>query len=179
MTTATRDSNARVVLWSMTLANAMILLDQTAVPLALPNIMQDFGVGSQQVQWILNASLPPLAGLLVLGGRLGDMFGRRRIFIIGAAVFMGASAVGALAPVFSVLLACRTLQGVGEALILPNTVAIVAATFPDEERGRALGLMGGVAAVAGALGPTIGGALTAAWSWRAIPSWTSCWPWSP
>src|ERR1700748_2132064 len=68
VTTATRDSNARVVLWSMTLANAMILLDQTAVPLALPNIMQDFGVGSQQVQWILNASLPPLAGLLVLGG---------------------------------------------------------------------------------------------------------------
>ena len=97
VTTATRDSNARVVLWSMTLANAMILLDQTAVPLALPNIMQDFGVGSQQVQWILNASLPPLAGLLVLGGRLGDMFGRRRIFIIGARVY-GRSAIGALAP---------------------------------------------------------------------------------
>jgi MFS family permease len=162
----------------MTLANAMILLDQTAVPLALPNIMQDFGVGSQQVQWILNASLPPLAGLLVLGGRLGDMFGRRRIFIIGAAIFMGASAIGALAPAFAVLLACRTLQGAGEALILPNTVAIVAATFPDEERGRALGLMGGVAAVAGALGPTIGGALTEAWSWRAIPL-LDCWPWSP
>jgi EmrB/QacA subfamily drug resistance transporter len=158
-----------VVLWSMTLANAMILVDQTAVPLALPNIMQDFGVGSQQVQWTLNASLPPLAGLLVLGGRLGDMFGRRRIFMIGAAVFMGASAVGALAPVFAVLLASRMLQGAGEALILPNTVAIVVATFPDEERGRALGLMGGVAAVAGALGPTIGGALTAVWSWRAIP----------
>ena len=169
MPTATRDSNARVILWSMTLANAMILFDQTAVPLALPNIMQDFGVGSQQVQWVLNASLPPLAGLLVLGGRLGDMFGRRRIFIVGASVFMGASAVGALAPVFAVLLACRMLQGAGEALILPNTVAIVAAAFPDEERGRALGLMGGVAATAGALGPTVGGALTAAWSWRAIP----------
>ena len=169
MPTATRDSNARVVLWSMTLATAMILLDQTAVPLALPNIMQDFGVGSQQVQWVLNASLPPLAGLLVLGGRLGDMFGRRRIFIIGATVFMGASAIGALAPVFVVLLACRMLQGAGEALILPNTVAIVAAAFPGEERGRALGLMGGVAAVSGAFGPTIGGALTAAWSWRAIP----------
>jgi EmrB/QacA subfamily drug resistance transporter len=153
----------------MTLANAVILVDQTAVPLALPNIMQDFGVGSQQVQWILNASLPPLAGLLVLGGRLGDMFGRRRVFMIGAAVFMGASAAGALSPVFAVLLACRMLQGAGEALILPNTVAIVVAAFPDEERGRALGLMGGVAAVAGALGPTIGGALTAAWSWRAIP----------
>ena len=149
--------NARIVLWSMTVANAMILIDQTAVPLALPNVMQDFAVGSQQVQWVLNASLLPLAGLLVLGGRLGDMFGRRRIFIIGTALFTGASAVGGLAPVFGVLLACRVLQGAGGALMLPNTVAIVSGAFPDTERGRALGLMGGAAAIAGALGPTIGG----------------------
>jgi MFS family permease len=130
------------------------------VPLALPNIMKDFGVGSQQVQWVLNASLLPLAGLLVLGGRLGDMFGRRRIFIIGTVVFAGASAVGGLAPVFPVLLACRILQGAGGALMLPNTVAIVSAVYPHRERGRALGLMGGAAAIAGALGPTIGGTLT-------------------
>jgi EmrB/QacA subfamily drug resistance transporter len=162
-----RDS-ARIVLWSMTLANAMILVDQTAVPLALPSIMKDFGVGSQQVQWVLNASLLPLAGLLVLGGRLGDMFGRRRSFITGTVVFAGASAVGGLAPAFAVLLACRILQGAGGALMLPNTVAIVSAAFPDRERGRALGLMGGAAAIAGALGPTIGGALTAALSWRAV-----------
>ena len=84
----------RIILWSMTLANAMILVDQTAVPLALPNIMKDFGAGSQEVQWVLNGSLLPLAGLLVLGGRLGDLFGRRRIFIIGTVVFAGASAVG-------------------------------------------------------------------------------------
>jgi EmrB/QacA subfamily drug resistance transporter len=161
-------NSARIVLWSMTLANAMILVDQTAVPLALPSIMKDFGVGSQQVQWVLNGSLLPLAGLLVLGGRLGDMFGRRRIFIIGTVVFAGASALGGLAPVFAVLLACRILQGAGGALMLPNTVAIVSAAFPDKERGRALGLMGGAAAVAGALGPTIGGALTAAVSWRAV-----------
>jgi len=160
--------NARLVLWSMTLANAMILVDQTAVPLALPSIMKDFGVGSQQVQWVLNASLLPLAGLLVLGGRLGDMFGRRRIFIIGTVLFTGASAVGGLSPVFAVLLACRILQGAGGALMLPNTVAIVSAAYPARERGRALGLMGGAAAVAGALGPTIGGALTAALSWRAV-----------
>jgi EmrB/QacA subfamily drug resistance transporter len=160
--------NARIVLWSMTLANAMILIDQTAVPLALPNVMQDFAVGSQQVQWVLNASLLPLAGLLVLGGRLGDMFGRRRIFVIGTVLFTGASAVGGLAPTFGVLLACRVLQGAGGALMLPNTVAIVSGAFPDTERGRALGLMGGAAAIAGALGPTIGGALTAAVSWRAV-----------
>lgn len=143
--------NARIVLWSMTLANAMILIDQTAVPLALPNVMQDFAVGSQQVQRVLNASLLPLAGLLVLGGRLGDMFGRRRIFIIGTALFTGASAVGGLALTFGVLLACRILQGAGGALMLPNTVAIVSGAFPDTGRGRALGLMGGAAAIAGAL----------------------------
>ena len=159
---------ARTVLWSMTLANAMILVDQTAVPLALPNILQDFHVGSQQVQWVMTASLLPLAGLLVLGGRLGDMFGRKRIFIIGTALFTGASALGGLAPVFPMLLACRILQGAGGALMLPNTVAIVSAAFPERERGQALGLMGGAAAIAGALGPTIGGALTAALNWRAV-----------
>ena len=158
----------RIILWSMTLANAMILVDQTAVPLALPNIMQDFGAGSQEVQWVLNGSLLPLAGLLVLGGRLGDLFGRRRIFIIGTVVFAGASAVGGLAPAFPVLLACRILQGSGGALMLPNTVAIVSESFPGRERGEALGLMGGAAAIAGAFGPTIGGALTAALSWRAV-----------
>jgi EmrB/QacA subfamily drug resistance transporter len=161
-------NRTRVVLWSMTLANAMILVDQTAVPLALPSIMRDFNVGSQQAQWVLTASLLPLAGLLVLGGRLGDMFGRRRVFIIGAVMFTGASAAGGLAPAFGVLLACRIVQGVGGALMLPNTVAIVSAAFAERERGRALGLMGGAAAIAGALGPTIGGALTAAVSWRAV-----------
>jgi EmrB/QacA subfamily drug resistance transporter len=158
----------RTILWSMTLANAMILVDQTAVPLALPSIMKDFNVGSQQVQWVLNGSLLPLAGLLVLGGRLGDLFGRRRIFIIGTVVFAGASAVGGLAPLFPVLLACRILQGAGGALMLPNTVAIVSAAFPGRERGQALGTMGGAAAIAGAFGPTIGGGLTAALSWRAV-----------
>jgi MFS family permease len=165
---AARGSQTRVVLWSMTLANAMILVDQTAVPLALPNIIRDFGVGSQQVQWVLNASLLPLAGLLVLGGRLGDVFGRRRVFITGAVVFTSASAAGGLAPAFGVLLGCRVLQGAGGALMLPNTVAIVSAAFPAKDAGRALGLMGGAAAVAGALGPTVGGALTAALSWRAV-----------
>jgi EmrB/QacA subfamily drug resistance transporter len=157
-----------VVLVSMTLANAMTLVDQTAVPLSLPNLMRDFGVGTQSAQWVLTASLLPLAGLLVLGGRLGDLFGRRRIFIVGCVLFAGASALGGLAPLFSLLLLCRVLQGVGGALMLPNTVAIVSATFSDAERGRALGTMGGAAAIAGALGPTIGGVLTGVFSWRAV-----------
>ncbi len=153
---------------AMTLANAMILVDQTAVPLALPDIMRTFEVGSQEVQWVLNGSLLPLAGLLVFGGRLGDLIGRRRVFLIGAVVFVSASAVGGLAPALPVLLAARVAQGVGGALMLPTTVAIVSATFPPDQRGRALGTMGGAAAVFGALGPSIGGLLTSAFSWRAV-----------
>jgi EmrB/QacA subfamily drug resistance transporter len=167
MGTAGGRGYSRTLLWSMTLANAMILVDQTAVPLALPAILKSFSIGSQQVQWVMNGSLLPLAGLLVLGGRLGDLFGRRRVFILGTVVFAGASAVGGFAPVFPVLLACRVLQGTGGALMLPNTVAIVSASVPDKDRGEALGMMGGAAAVAGAFGPTIGGALTAL-SWRAV-----------
>ena len=157
----------RLVLTAMTLANAMILVDQTAVPLALPDMARDLGVSSSLVQWVLTASLLPLAALLVLGGRLGDLLGRRRVFLVGATVFAGASAVGGLAPSFLVLLGARVAQGAGGALMLPATVAIVSAAFAPERRGRALGSMGGTAAVAGAFGPTIGGALTTL-SWRAV-----------
>ena len=152
----------------MTMANAMVLVDQTAVPLALPAIMRQFAVSSGQLQWVLNASLLPLAALLVLGGRLGDLIGRRRVFLAGTILFAGASALGGLAPSFLILLTFRFLQGAGGALMLPNTVAIVSSAFTSSERGRALGTMGGAAAVAGALGPTIGGVLTAALSWRAV-----------
>lgn len=152
----------------MTLANAMILVDQTAVPLALPDIMNTFGIGSALVQWVLNGSLLPLAGLLVLGGRLGDLLGLRRIFLLGSVLFGGASALAGLAPTFGILLLSRVVQGVGGALMLPATVAIVSAAYPRSARGRALGTMGGVAAVAGALGPTIGGVLTTTLSWRAV-----------
>lgn len=163
-----RAQSAKLVLIAMTVANAMILVDQTAVPLTLPSVMREFHVGSQYVQWMLNASLLPLAALLVFGGRLGDLLGRRRIFLIGACMFAGASAVGGAAPVFTVVLVARVVQGVGGALMLPATVAIVSGAYPPSQRGRALGAMGGSAAIAGALGPTIGGLLTSAISWRAV-----------
>jgi EmrB/QacA subfamily drug resistance transporter len=159
---------AVLVLVAMTLANAMILVDQTAVPLALPNIMTSLHVSAQGVQWVLNGSLLPLAGLLVFGGRLGDLVGRRRVFTAGAILFAGASAVGALAPDLPLLIAARVAQGVGGALMLPTSVAIVSAAYPAAERGKALGTMGGAAAVAAALGPTIGGLLTSAFDWRAV-----------
>ncbi len=96
-----------LILVSMTVANAMVLVDQTAVPLALPAIMARFGVDSQSVQWVLNGSLLPLAGLLVLGGRLGDLLGRRRVFVTGSIVFAAASACAGMAPAFGVLLVFR------------------------------------------------------------------------
>ena len=167
MVQARGTATARLVLVAMTLANSMILVDQTAVPLALPAIMKDFGVQSQAVQWVLNGSLLPLAGLLVFGGRLGDLLGRRRIFLLGLAVFAGASAIGGMAPSFPLLLLARVAQGAGGALMLPGSVALLSAAFPPEKRGSALGTMGGAAAVAGALGPTIGGVLATA-SWRAV-----------
>ena len=89
----------RSVLVAMTLANAMILVDQTAVPMALPSIEKQFEVGTQEAQWVLSASLLSLSGLLILGGRLGDLFGRRRVFVIGAVGFSAASAVGGWAQV--------------------------------------------------------------------------------
>jgi MFS family permease len=118
-------SRERLVLVAMTLANAMILVDQTAVPLALPDIMDTFGIGSASAQWVLNASLLELAGLVVLGGRPADLLGRRRVFLIGSALFAGASAVAGLAPLFVILLAARVVQGVGGALMLPSMVAIL------------------------------------------------------
>ncbi len=165
---ATKRDRRTLLLAGMTLANAMVLVDQTAVPLALPAIIRQFGVGDVEVQWVLNASLLPLASLLVLGGRLGDLIGRRRVFLIGSFLFAGASALGGLAPSFTMLLIFRILQGTGGALMLPNTIAIVSSAFPPSARGRVLGTMGGAAAVAGALGPTIGGLLTSALSWRAV-----------
>ncbi len=156
------------MLAAMTLANAMILVDQTAVPLALPDILEDFHIGTASAQWVLSGSLLALTSLLVLGGRMADAFGRRKIFLIGITVFTAASAVGGLAPDYPVLLVARIVQGAGGALVLPATVAIVSAAYPREARGRALGTMGGVAAIAGALGPTIGGVLTSAVSWRAV-----------
>ncbi len=162
-----RSSGSRVVLISMTVANAMILVDQTAVPLALPSVMKQFGVGTDVAQWVLNASLLALSGLLILGGKLGDVLGRRRIFLLGTVLFTTGSAIGGLAPTFIVLLAARIVQGAGGAMMLPGSVAIVNGAFQASERGRALGTMGGAAAVAGALGPTVGGVLTAL-SWRLV-----------
>ena len=157
-----------VVLVAMTVANGMVLVDQTAVPLILPSVIHEFGIGAQAAQWVLNASLLMLAGFLVFGGRLGDALGLRRVFVMGSILFAGASACAGLSPTFGVLLVFRVLQGLGGALMLPTSVAIVSHAYSGPERGGALGTMGGAAAVAGALGPVIGGGLTSLLGWRSV-----------
>src|SRR5262245_18648690 len=101
-----------LVVAAMTIGNAIILVSQTAVPLALPSIMAEFGVGSDTAQWVLTAGILPLAGLMVLGGRLGDLLGARRMFILGSLLFSVASLASGLAPTFGVLVATRVVQGV-------------------------------------------------------------------
>jgi MFS family permease len=113
----------RLVLAATTLANAIVLVDQTAVPLTLPAIMRHYDIGSQSTQWVLNGSLVALAALLVFGGQLSDLLGRRRVFIAGTIVFAAASACAAVPPTFWLLIHCRVIQGAGGAAMLPATVA--------------------------------------------------------
>ena len=162
-----KQRNAQFVLVAMTLANAMILVDQTAVPLALPNIMKSFHEGTALVQWVLTASLLPLSALLVFGGRLGDLVGLRRVFLVGAVLFAGASAVGGFAPSLEVLLAARVLQGIGGALMLPTSLGLMLPEFGPHERHVAIGVWAATGGIAAASGPPLGGLLVQA-DWRLV-----------
>lgn len=156
-----------LTLVAMTISSAMILVDQTSVPLAIPHAMDDLDGNPSVSQWILTANMLPLAAFMVLGGRLGDIFGLRRIFIFGAVIFAAASALAGFSQDVPWMIAARAVQGVGAALMMPTAVAIVSATFPREEKGKALGLLAGFAAFAAALGPVIGGGL-ASIDWRLV-----------
>lgn len=156
-----------ITLIAMTVSSAMILVDQTSVPLAIPHAMDDLNGEPSVAQWILTANMLPLAAFMVLGGRLGDIFGLRRIFLIGAVIFASASAMAGFAQDIPWMITARAIQGIGAALMMPTAVAIVSATFPREEKGKALGLLAGFAAFAAALGPVIGGSL-ASIDWRLV-----------
>jgi EmrB/QacA subfamily drug resistance transporter len=135
---------------------------------ALPAIRESYGAGGQQVQWVINAYLLPLSALLLLGGALGDHFGRRRLLVIGTAIFAATSLVCALAPSLAILLAARAAQGVGAALLLPNSLALLNAAFSGEKRGRAVGIWAAAGAAAAAVAPLIGGWLVDHVGWPAI-----------
>jgi len=158
----------RWVLVITVLGSGIAALDATVVNIALPTIGRDFHTGVSDLQWVMNGYTLTLAAFLLLGGSLGDRFGRRKVFLIGIVWFALASAACGLAPGALFLILTRVLQGVGAALLTPGSLAILQASFVPDDRARAIGAWSGLSGVAIAAGPLIGGYLISAASWRWI-----------
>ncbi|MYV68468.1 MFS transporter, partial [Streptomyces sp. SID2131] len=156
----------RWIVFTTVLGSGMALLDSTVVNVALPHIGEDLGADLAVLQWTVNAYMLTLAGLILLGGSLGDRFGRRRVFVTGVVWFAAASLLCGLAPDAGVLIAARALQGVGGALLTPGSLALIQASFHEDDRARAVGLWSGFGGVGAAIGPFVGGWLVDGPGWR-------------
>ncbi|MFB7860551.1 MFS transporter [Streptomyces sp. NPDC056069] len=156
----------RWIVFTTVLASGMALLDSTVVNIALPHIGEDLGADLAALQWTVNAYMLTLAGLILLGGSLGDRYGRRRVFVTGVVWFAAASLLCGLAPNAGVLIAARALQGVGGALLTPGSLALIQASFHQDDRARAVGLWSGFGGVGAAIGPFVGGWLVDGPGWR-------------
>ena len=154
-------------LGALSFALFMIMLDNTVVNVALPSIQRDLGIGLSELEWTVNAYALTFAVFMLTGGKLADFLGRRRIFLLGLAIFTVSSFLCGLATSGEMLIGARTLQGIGAALMMPATLSIISATFPPHQRGMAIGVWAGVSAMALAIGPLIGGLITEHidWSW--------------
>jgi EmrB/QacA subfamily drug resistance transporter len=161
-------SQQRWTLAATILGSSMAFIDGTVVNVALPALQKDLNATVTDVQWVVEAYTLFLAALLLLGGSLGDLFGRKRIYAIGVAVFAVASVWCGLAPNIQQLIIARAAQGVGGALLVPGSLAIISATFSEKDRGQAIGTWSGATAITTALGPVFGGWLIDHVSWRAV-----------
>jgi len=165
---APKPRHPNLVLATTILASGLAFVDGSVVNVGLPAIRASLNADGEVLQWVVNIYLLPLSALLLLGGAAGDRFGRKRLLAAGIAIFALASAFCAAAPGMTLLLAGRALQGVGAAILLPNSLAILGDTFTGEARGRAIGIWAAMGAALGAVGPVLGGWLIDTVSWRAI-----------
>jgi len=150
------------------LGSGVVFLDGTVVNVALPAIGRDFHAPISTLQWTIDAYLVTLSALILLGGSLGDRYGRRSVFVAGLGGFVAASLLCAIAPTSGLLVAARTVQGVGGALLVPGSLSIISTTFHPDDRGRAIGMWSGLAGVVSAIGPFVGGWLIDTATWRLI-----------
>ncbi|HEX3005615.1 MAG TPA: MFS transporter [Angustibacter sp.] len=164
----TRDPRGRWVLLATVLGSGMAMLDATVVTIALPAIGRDLGSGLSGLQWTLNGYTLTLAAFILVGGSVGDLWGRRRVFVLGTAAFAVTSALCAVAPSVGVLVGARVLQGVAGALLTPGSLAIISSSFHRDDRAAAIGAWSGLSGVTTAVGPFVGGWLIEHASWRWI-----------
>src|SRR5215470_11017255 len=159
-------TNGRWVIAATILGSSMAFIDGTVVNVALPALQSAFGATISEVQWVVEAYALLLAALLLTGGALGDLYGRRRVFTIGVAIFSLASIWCGLAPDIRDLILARGLQGIGGALLIPGSLALISANFSKERRGRAIGIWSGFTSITAAIGPVLGGWFIEHGSWR-------------
>jgi EmrB/QacA subfamily drug resistance transporter len=164
----TADNRKWWTLGAVSLGLFMIMLDNTVVNVALPAIERELGAGLSELEWIVSGYALTFAALMLTGGKLADLLGRRRLYVAGLVVFAGSSLACAVAPSAGFLIAARIIQGAGAAFMNPATLSIITATFPPRERGTAIGIWAGVSALALAIGPLVGGLLTEHVGWSAI-----------